>query len=323
LLHTVQIQGANSGDGYVTIKAISVVAPEPGPLGFLLIGLFILLASAMVKRGTRRRASDLLRRRSIHIMKNGRAVFFPSVAGLLLTAVTSHATTVYTSQSAFVKDLAPAYYLETFDNVDFNNLPNTLNFSGNGYSYQGVASGGYSYGNGTFYGTYENFFNGFCYCNTGNPILSVTQDGTNVTLTFSSNVTAVGGNLFMMNNNIDVTSGTMFFTLADGEVIELLGGDAYGTTYILPGGTVVNSSTSPPFTGFTSTSPIVSLSIDSNRFTALDNLYVGTSLESTAVPEPWTAGLLLAAFPLLLIARRPVRKLVPRSSPANVSSLRA
>lgn len=227
--------------------------------------------------------------------------------GFLLSAVVAGATTVYTNQSSFLNDIAPGYYLETFDGITTGqNLPNTLEYSGNGYSYQGVASGGYSYGNGTFYGSYYNYLAGGC-CNTSNPILSVTQQGTEIVLNFSSNVTAVGGNFFMVDNDSDVTSGAMYLTLADGTEVELQGGDSYGTTFTLPDGTQVNTSDTPPFTGFTSSEAITSLTIDSNRFTALDNVYVGSSLEALdaqTVPEPRTLVLMLAGLGLLLAGRR-------------------
>jgi len=89
-----------------------------------------------------------------------------------------------------------------------------------------------------------------------------------------------------------VTDGVMTITLLDGTQV------------------TINDGT--PFTGFTSPTPIGSLTVDSNRLSALDNLYVGAFTGAlSGVPEPRTLGLLAGGLGFML-ARRRLRRYLDR-----------
>jgi hypothetical protein len=205
-----------------------------------------------------------------------------SSTALFLTLAGAHAfgTTVYTDASSFLADVSPGYYLETFDSFpDGKNAGSGLSFSGNGFDYSGSAFGGFSFGNGGFYTT-STIFNG-----NRNVFLSVTEQGTTMVFDFAANITAVGGTFFMVDANQDFTDGIMTITLADGTTEEIESADT-------------------PFFGFTSPLPITSITIDSNRYSGVNDLYVGAAQE--AVPEPGMLVLLSSGLAVLLIAQ--VRK---------------
>jgi hypothetical protein len=208
----------------------------------------------------------------------------------LLPARRSYADTLYSDQASFLNQVAPGYYLETFDGLNgLKNLGNDLYFSSNGFSYWAHAFGGYSYGNGQFYGGYLNYGDDL--------VLMASEQGTTFTFDFlNGGVTAVGGTFFLQDDNQDVTTGTMHVTLQDGTQV------------------TINGDT--PFSGFTSPTPITEITVDSNRLSAVDNLYVGNYVgasSTSAVPEPsylivLACGLLVAGF----VNQRRVKRTVKR-----------
>jgi hypothetical protein len=193
----------------------------------------------------------------------------------LLPASRSYGSIIYTDQSSFLKQMLSGFYLETFDGLTgLRNLGNDLYFSSTNYSYWGHASGGYSYGNGQFYGGYLN--------NGDDKVLMASVQGTDFEFDFlNGNISAVGGTFFLQDDDQMVTTGTMHVTLQDGTQV------------------TINGDT--PFYGFTSTTPITQIIVDSNRLSAINNLYVGTNI--AAIPEPSSSGLLAAGIGLIFLGR--------------------
>jgi hypothetical protein len=190
----------------------------------------------------------------------------------LVAAQPSSATQVFTDTTSFLGQVIPGYYLETFDGLsEGHNQGQELDFSQNGYSYVADASGGPFPFNAQFY-SLQGQFPGDLVDLSGNLQLVT------LTFTFSSNVTAVGGTFFMTDGS-SVTTGTMDITLADG-TDELINAGA-------------------PFFGFTSPTPITSLTLTSNRMTTVNDLIVGSSAEA---PEPGTLWM-MPAVALMLFAR--------------------
>jgi hypothetical protein len=211
---------------------------------------------------------------------NNRILILGLLALLPASRSNGSSIAIYTDETSFLNQVVPGRYLETFEGLTpLKNLGTDLYFSSNGYSYHGHASGGYSYNNGEFYGAYLNFDR----VHAGDLVLGASQQGTVFNFDFlNGNITAVGGTFMMLNNDSHVTTGMMNITLQDGTVI---------TFYDLT-----------PFYGFTSETPITQITVDSNRFSAMNNLYVGTFV--SAVPEPAsTALMLLGGTGLILLGR--------------------
>jgi hypothetical protein len=191
-------------------------------------------------------------------------------AGILVHPPCVQAATIFIDSPTFVAGLQPGYYLESFDSLTAEPLPNPIIFSSGGFSYSASAPGGF-----------------FPVATSGDWVLSTTFPTDPITLTFTSgNVTAVGGHFFATDLVGNVTSGTITLNLSDGSSV-----------------TLTNPAASS-FIGFMTEVPITSLVIAAEnegapyKYPTADDLYVGST-----VPEPSSA-ILVAAGGLLLAGLR-------------------
>ena len=195
-------------------------------------------------------------------------------------------TVVYTDQTAFLKQVKPGYYLETFDSLpSFYSLLQPAFYSAKGFRYNVNAQYGGSDNLGLFSVTPDS--------NKPNDVALSTQDfNAAITLTFTSNnVTAIGGDFFQTDNPGNAIVGDVILTLND------------GTTKTL----TANIGNLQPFVGFISTKPLTSLVLTfpaTGNYATINNFVVGT-----AVPEPSSWALLVgvgctSGFCLLRRSRR-------------------
>jgi len=165
---------------------------------------------------------------------------------------------VFTSQAAFLPNLAPGFYLENFNTVP-NGASGPLNFSGNGFAYTV----------GTQIGAISGLFNDSGRISTDNA-----TDQIVVTFT-GAPVTAVGGNFWGTDINFNPVATTVTVALSNGDFESF------------------NSTSSADFRGFTSAIPITSLTIDALdpvggfAWATMDNLYVGVE-----IPAPGSMALM-------------------------------
>lgn len=192
---------------------------------------------------------------------------------LLAFAVTpASAATTYSSATDFFAVIGPDYYLESFDSLTTGVLlSGPFSFSSGPYAYTASSSG--------------SFFNEDL--GGGDVVLSTYTALYPIIFAFSSgNVTAVGGNFWLTDEDFDTTTGTTILTLSDGTVVTLV--DA-------------NSGTFAAFTtdaGVTITSLTVSVSSSGDAWVTVNDLIVGTA--GDGVPEPAT--FVLGAGGLLALA---------------------
>jgi hypothetical protein len=197
---------------------------------------------------------------------------------LVVVGVAQHATattTEYIDQNSFLAGINQTKYLETFDSQPYGTvIASPLNFSGSGFSYSASANGGfYNIKDGT----------------TSDVWLSTQGNTVPLTLTFSSNVTAVGGSIFATDYYGTAGAGQFTFVLDDNTL-------------------VTRTLDQNSFEGFISSLPINSLTIypQSNAsFVTINDLYVGTKL-----PEPSGLAVMLVAGAGLLSRR--ARRRAPR-----------
>lgn len=180
-----------------------------------------------------------------------------AASGAVFPLSSSALTTTFTDQTTFLSNLTPGFYLEGFNSLSTigTTASPLTTFSSNGFSYiASVPSGGSFFGANAF----------------GSPAVSLNTATDTILITFNSgNVTAVGGNIFASDAFGTETAGNVTATLNDGTTL------TFATTLVAPG----------PFRGFTSDTPITSLSIitSTTQTTApfiwptLDNFYVGTA----------------------------------------------
>lgn len=186
-----------------------------------------------------------------------------------LTASYANAATQVNDLPTFLGQVAPGYYLETFDGVSTGTTADPLNFSSGGFTYDATVNIG-------------NFFN--VDSGGGDVWLSVEVGSTqDITFTFTSgNVTAVGGYFFGTNLSGTPTGGNVSVQLNDGTVANLVG------------------ATDATFVGFVSNVPITSITMSTSDYDAVNDLYVG----SLVVPTPAAMPAGLIALGAMTLRRR-------------------
>lgn len=199
-------------------------------------------------------------------------------------AASAYAATLFTSESSFLPELQPGYYLEDFSgySVTYDNVPSPQSFSGGSepFNYSILSSSGDDL---------------YVISPAGvGKSLSVLNSEDNLIVSFTgSDVTAVGGRFMMTDYDGNLTSGTVTVRLSDGTVV----------TVTSPG-----SNPDDLFRGFTSTTPIASLTVvgtgnpAEEKWPALSHLYVGK-----VVPEPGTLALGLIGLAVIVGWRRLAR----------------
>lgn len=196
---------------------------------------------------------------------------FSALALAAVSVCACAAPVVYTSSSAFLAQLAPGAYTETFTGLGNPTGTDPANFSGSGFSYTASSPAFGLYLAGGFLGT--------------------NQVDETVTLTFGPNVYAIGANFFATDISDNFLSGAMTITLSDGSF----------TTF-------TPTSLADSYRGFVSSVAITSLMIDAalgqSLYAGLDNLTVGTTPQSAQLPEPASLALTGLALAGLAATRR-------------------
>jgi hypothetical protein len=174
-------------------------------------------------------------------------------------AMAVQAQVIFSDQAAFLAQVGSGYYLETFDEVpQFTVVPAPLAFSTGGFSYTASTEP-----------ILQDFFPAGP---PGDTWLSTNAPSDDIVFDFTSgNVTAVGGFFFRTDPAGEVaTAGTVTLTLDNGTVYS------------------VDAPSANTFVGFTTSSPILSLSVGVEPvggfledFATANDLIVGV-----AVPEP-------------------------------------
>ena len=209
-----------------------------------------------------------------------------AAAGIFGTTSPLHAAvTTYTSQSAFINALQDPAYFESFNEYGSEEVPSPQSFS--------FGPVGFTLSDNDPYGIFYSDGGG----SEGSVFPSTEAAVDSFVLTFTGSVYAVGGTFFLSDINYNsLADGSVTATLATGQSIVLASTDSYNTQ---------------PFGGFTSTTPITSLTLTgpvtntdgTYAFVSLDNLYVSGV---AAVPEPstWVLAFAGAAGLGLLVLRR-------------------
>lgn len=189
----------------------------------------------------------------------------PVVALLTMSATSFASTTVYTSQSGFLAQLAPASYTETFTGLSDG------------------PPGPQTFGSGTFAFTAQ--APSSLYLSAG--FLGTSQIDEALTVTFGAGVKAVGGNFFTVDLGDTLQSVNVTVTLSDATTVSF-----------------TPTSFADSFRGFVSTVDISSVTVSApgqSLYASMDNLTVGTI---AAVPEPASWALMGLGVIGLLAARR-------------------
>ncbi len=171
---------------------------------------------------------------------------FPAIA-LAFLSTASLAGSIFTSSSAFLANVGPGSYTETFNGLS---NPSSGIFAGGAFGYTASAPNGI-YVSGEFLGA------------------SQVEDALTITFT-SGNVTALGANFFATNISDAFQAHSLTLTLSDGTV-----------TSFTP------ASLSDSYRGFTTDVAISSLVISgtagTSLYTGLDNLTVGVVPEPSTI----------------------------------------
>jgi hypothetical protein len=183
------------------------------------------------------------------------------------------AGTFYTSEASFVLALNPTFYLEDFSGFTFG-----APLNGTQLTYDAPGANGYDWTAFCATGLYSNA-----------SALSVSVGNTAITIGFTGlTVTALGG-IFADTDVAGASiAGTVMITTSDGGMQSI-------------------ATTTDAFIGYTSTTPIVSVTFiatgapATNNFIQIDHFYTGAL---AVVPEPATVSLSLLGFGLLAFAAR-------------------
>lgn len=189
-----------------------------------------------------------------------------SIAVLTCLSASAFAATTYTTSASFMAQVASGAYSENFNSWVTDPPAGALVFSSGGFSYSAFATDD-------------------LYLSAG--YLGTSQINQALTLTFTSgNVTAVGANFFATNISDAFQAVSVTLTLSDGTV-----------------STFTPTSMADGFRGFTSSTPITSLTFSApgqSLYASLDNLTVGVA----AVPEPANWALTALGLAGVIAARR-------------------
>jgi len=189
-----------------------------------------------------------------------------SIAVLTCLSASAFAATTYTTSASFMAQVAPGAYSENFNSWVTDPPAGALVFSSGGFTYSAFAVDD-------------------LYLSAG--FLGTSQINKALTLTFTSgNVTAVGANFFALNISDAFQAVSVTITLSDGTV-----------------STFTPTSMADSFRGFTSSTPITSLTFSApgqSLYASLDNLTVGVA----AVPEPANWALTALGLAGVIAARR-------------------
>jgi hypothetical protein len=198
-----------------------------------------------------------------------------TAAALLTLSASSFAATVYTSSATFLAQVLGTSDTEAFTSVVDNNT-NTQSFTGaNGYGFTASLPAG------------EQFY-------FATDALSTSQEGVQVTLTFSGPaVTAIGGNFHGIDVGDAFVPNLMTISLSDGTSIDFTPGSATDS-----------------YRGFISTVAITSLTFSvaslpgNSAYATVDNLTIGSAAAPNPAPEPASLALVGVALAGLAAARR-------------------
>jgi hypothetical protein len=215
-------------------------------------------------------------------MKNISRVLIGAVsAGILATPLSANAlTNTFSNEATFLSNVNSGFYLENFNSLSDGNLSVAIPFNSGGFAYTVTAIGGGS-----------TLFSGVG--NTGSRFLGVSSSNDSINISFTSgNVTAVGGTFFLTSAADNLISG---------QQITIALNDGTSVVFTPPNASPL------PFTGFTSDTPITSLSFSAptsspSVFETFDNFYVGTA--ATLVPFEFSPALGLGVLGALVIGRK-------------------
>ncbi|MBL8279644.1 MAG: PEP-CTERM sorting domain-containing protein [Pelomonas sp.] len=193
-----------------------------------------------------------------------------AVALAVASASTLAAPTIYTSSAAFLAQVAPTAYTETFTAVVDDNT-NVQTFTGNGnYGFTASLDAGQQF----YFGT---------------DALSTNLPNEVITLTFTGGpVTAIGANFYAIDIGDMFIPSPLTILLADGSATTLT---------FTPGD-------ASAYRGFTSQVAITSITFSASAqgaYATLDNLTIGGT---HTVPEPSSIALIALAFAGAAAARR-------------------
>ncbi len=209
---------------------------------------------------------------TVDLVRTTTAILCLSAALGLSQGAYSAVVTTYTDAAAFQATLEAGSYLEDFSSLEPTAFGNSLSFTGGGFAFD-VASSEPLWGEGSSAATM---------------ILTASSSYHTLTLSFSGGgTTAVGGNFFP----------DPIFGNSPGVSISLSLNDGTGYSFTSTTGT------DWPFVGFTSSTPITSLTFaikNTGDVVAIDNIVVGHS----AIPEPSTYAVFFGLCALGLVAWR-------------------
>ena len=207
---------------------------------------------------------------------------FCALLGLLVvfsTGTTQASITTYTNRAAFISQLQPGYFEDTFSGVTNGSIIGaSTTRSGNGYSV-------------TYTAPTNGLYSAPAAMSTGDP-------GDNLIASLSANSYAVGGYFYLSDTNGNYQPFTGFNISA----VAANGIDPNSSL------SAVNSVTN--FFGWISTTPITSVTVSGNgdssfnpRYSTMSDVFVGGASQAS-VPEPGSLSLLLLGSAIGFAKRR-------------------